>query len=94
MVSEERRERRPNTDFEMIGIRRGDVLALIDRPEETCVVVELNPPQVAHRGHLKSLTEACNDAYDVQHNDPAGAWAYGTETLRQRRERFETYHSG
>ena len=75
-------------DLGMIGIRRGDVLALIDRPEETCVVVELNPPQIAHRGHLKSLTEACNDVYGVQYHDPAAAWAYEGETLRQRRERL------
>ena len=94
MVDEGRRTMRPGIHLEMIGIRLGDTLALVDRPEETCVVVALYPPRVVHHDEVKSLTEACNDAYEVQYNDPAAVWVYGDETLRQRRERFEAYHSG
>ena len=94
MVDEGRRTMRPGINLEMMGIRLGDTLALVDRPEETCVVVALYPPRVVHHDEVKSLTEACNDAYGVQYNDPAAVWVYGDETLRQRRERFEAYHSG
>ncbi len=94
MVDDAQRRMRPNIDLEMIGIRLGDVLALVDNPEETCLVVALYPPAVVHRGAVKSLTAACNDAYEVTYNDPAAAWAYDGETLRTRRERFETYHDG
>ena len=90
MASEGQREYRPNIDLEMIGIRLGDVLALIDRPDVTCVVVQLYPPRVWHGGDVKSLTAACNDAYGVPYNDPAAAWAYNGATLRQRRERLPT----
>ena len=90
MVNEGRRTMRPGINLEMMGIRLGDTLALVDRLEETCVVVALYPPRVAHCDEVKSLTEA----YRVQYNDPAAVWVYSGETLRQRRERFETYHSG
>ena len=94
MVSEGQEAYRPNVDLEMIGIRLGDTLEVIDRPGKTCVVVALSPPRVVHEGVVKSLMAAINDVYGVIFNDPAAAWAYGGETLRQRRERFEAYHRG
>lgn len=94
MVDEEQRSSRPNIDLEMVGIRLGDVLALVDNPDETCVVVALYPPGVLHNGEVKSLTAACNDAYGVMFNDPAAVWVLNDETLRGRRDRFETYHGG
>ena len=94
MVNEGRRTMRPGINLEMISVRLGDTLALVDRPEETRVVVALYPPRVVHHDVVKSLTEACNDAYEVQYNDPAAVWVYNGETFRQGRERFEDYHSG
>ena len=41
MVDEGQRTTRPGINLEMIGIRLGDNLALVGRPEETCVVVAL-----------------------------------------------------
>ena len=41
MVNEERRTTRPGINLEMMGIRLGDTLVLVGRPEETCVVVAL-----------------------------------------------------
>ena len=94
MVNDDQQGVRPNINLEMIGIRLGDTLALIDNPEETCVVVALSPPRVVHYGEVKSLTAACNDAYQVTYNDPAAAWAHDGETLRARRVRFQAYHGG
>ncbi len=94
MVSHEQSQTRPNLDLEMIGLRLGDVLLLIDEMETSCVVVALSPPRVLHDGVVKSLTAACNDAYGVTWNDPASVWVYDGETLGTRRERFEAYHRG
>ena len=69
------------------------LLALVEMPGETCVVVELESRLVFHRGEVKSLSAACNDAYGVQYNDPSSAWAYNGETLNSRRQRFENYHA-
>ena len=92
MANETRNTPRPSLDFEMVGIRLGDTLALYDTPDQTCVVVGLTPPRVLYQDRSMSLTEAVNAAYEAQHNDPAGAWCFGDETLRQRRERFESYY--
>ena len=92
MVNQEQATSRPNINLDMIGIRLGDVLGLVDVPATTCVVVELYPPRVLHDREVKSLTAACNDAYGMGWNDPAGVWMFNGETLRARRERFETYH--
>ena len=92
MVNQEQSTTRPNLDFEMIGLRLGDVLSLIDQTETTCMVVELSPPRVLHDREVKSLTAACNDAYGITWNDPASVWVYASETLGTRRERFEAYH--
>ena len=92
MVNQEQTTTRPNLDLEMIGLRLGDVLSLIDQPESTCVVVELSPPRVLHDREVKSLTAACNDAYGMVWNDPASVWVYEGETLGIRRDRFEAYH--
>ena len=94
MVNEEQSASRRNINLAMIGIRLGDVLSLVDESATTCVVVALNPPRVLHDGEVKSLTAACNEAYGVTWNDPAGVWTYNGETLRSRRERFEAYHRG
>ena len=90
MVNQEQSPTRPNLDLEMIGLRLGDVLSLIDEPATTCVVVELSPPRVLHDREVKSLTAACNDAYEMAWNDPASVWFYGGETLGSRRERSVT----
>ncbi len=55
-------------------------------------MVELESRLVFHKGEVKSLSAACNDAYGVQYNDPSAAWAYDGETLNTRRQRFEDYH--
>lgn len=94
MVNQDQSATRPNINLAMIGIRLGDVLSLVDDSSTTCVVVALSPPRVLHDGEVKSLTAACNDAYDMAWNDPAGVWTYNGETLRGRRERFEDYHRG
>ena len=44
MVNQEQATSRPNINLDMIGIRLGDVLGLVDVPATTCVVVELYPP--------------------------------------------------
>ena len=92
MVNQEQSTTRPNLDLEMIGLRLGDVLSLIDQTETTCVVVNLSPPRVLPDREVKSLTAACNDAYGMVWNDPASVWPYNGETLGTRRERFEAYH--
>ena len=94
MVNQEQSTTRPNLDLEMLGLRLGDVLSLIDESEITCVVVALSPPRVLHDGEVKSLTAACNEAYGIVWNDPASVWVYGGETLGIRRDRFEVYHRG
>ena len=92
MVDQEQSATRPNLDLEMIGLRQGDTLSLVDEPEIICMVVELSPPRVLHEYEVKSLTAACNEAYGVTYNDPASVWVYGGETLGSRRKRFEDYH--
>ena len=91
-MQEGRRGPRLNINLEFIGVRLGDVLTHVDTKGQTCVVVALNPPRVLHRGQVKSLTQACNDVYEITYNDPAAVWMYNGESLRQRRERFERYH--
>ena len=85
-------QRRAPLDLGMIGIRLGDILSVLDNTAETCVVIQLYPPLVAHDGRVKSPTEAINDAYGVVWNDPYAAWAFEEESLTQRRRRFEEYH--
>ena len=83
---------RPNLSFEMLGIRVGDTLTVINRPDETCIVVSLSPPVVVYRRQVMSLSAAINAVYGMTYNDPASAWAFNGETLSQRRDRFEVYH--
>lgn len=98
MVEQERRGTRYQLNLEMIGLRLGDKLSLIDgnHPDETCIIVDLYSRdfRVVHRNTVKSLTAACNDVYGVEYNDPGSAWAYEGETLSARRRRFEEYHQG
>lgn len=96
MASQDQRARRYQIRLDMIGIRRGDKLKLIDRKSETCIVIDPRDPEarVVHRGEVKSLSAACNDAYGVEYNDPASAWSYNGETLITIREHFEAYHRG
>lgn len=92
MADEVRTTPRPSLDFEMVGIRLGGILVLYGAPEINGPVAALSPARVLYQGRVMSLTEAINVAYGVQNNDPAGAWCYEGETLRQRRERFGSYH--
>ncbi len=92
MENEEQTRTRLPINLEMLGIRPGDLLVLVGGSGDTCTVVEAYPPRVVHDSAVKTLTDACNDAYGVEYNDPAAAWTYEGETLWQRRSRFETYH--
>lgn len=85
---------RPWIDLEKIGIRREDVLTHVDRPSETCEVVELYPPKVLFRGQVLSLTAAASKAYESEPEigTPAAMWKYEGETLQERRDRFEKWH--
>ena len=96
MATQDQRPRRYQIRLDMIGIRKGDELELIDRENETCIVVDLHDfdSRVAHRNAVKSLSAACNDVYGIGYNDPASVWTYNGETLNTIRERFEAYHRG
>ena len=96
MATQGQRARRYQIQLDMIGIRRGDKLRLIDRPDETCIVIDPRDrdARVVHRGEVKSLSAACNDAYGYGQNDPESKWSYKGDTLIAIRERFEAYHRG
>ena len=96
MVEQHERGTRYQLRLDMIGIRRGDELQLIDQEDETCIVVDPRSfdARVVHRNIVTSLSAACNEVYGYGANNPAMAWTFNGETLNALREKFEEYHRG
>ena len=87
--------KRQRINLEMIGVPLGAVLTLAENENITCVVSQQYPAQVVYEGEVTSLSvsarRACKLKFPVQ--GPI-YWKYEGETLQERRERFEVYHSG
>ena len=82
---------RPAISLKMVGIRIGDVLAMYDAPEQTCLVVQLEPPRVLYDGEVLSLSAAAGrvKGYDVSGPE---WWTFEGVTLSYRRATFREWH--
>lgn len=86
-------EERPNIDLEMIGIPIGAELVHVKDPKLKCIVIQLSdPPLVVCEGEVLTLTAAAKKRTQTSVRGPK-LWKCGKETLQERRERFEEYHS-
>ena len=86
-------EERPNIDLEMIGIPIGAELVHVKDPKLKCIVIQLSDrPLVVCEGEIMTLTAAAEKRATTSVRGPM-FWKYGKETLQERRERFEEYHS-
>ncbi len=87
-------EMRPNFNFEMLGIPLGAVLTYAYDENKTCVVCKLNPPLVAHKTRVCTLTRAVKIIERTEDTvQPTWCWKYNGESLGERRMRFEKWYT-
>lgn len=87
-------EKRPKINLEMIGVPLGAVLKLAENETITCVVCQQNPAQVVYEGEVTSLSDSARRASKLEFNVRGPLfWKYEGETLQERRDRFEAYHT-
>jgi len=87
--------KRPKLNFEMIGVPSGAVLTLVENENITCVVCQQSPARVVYEGEVTSLSDSARRASKLEFNVRGPLfWKYEGETLQERRDRFEAYHSG
>ena len=87
--------KRPRINLEMIGVPMGSVLKFAENEEITCVVCQQYPAQVVYEGEVTSLSDSARRASKLEFNVRGPLfWKYEGETLQERRDRFEAYHSG
>lgn len=86
--------RKPRINLEMIGVPLGAVLTFAENEKITCVVCQLYPARVLYEGEVTSLSVSARLASKVDYNVRGPLfWKYEGETLQERRDRFEAYHS-
>ena len=82
--------------LDMIGIPLGATLTFVGKPEEKCIVANLNPPKLVYKDSVYWMTPLVKLVLEVPDQyapQPAQNLVYKGETLAERRERFEKYHT-
>ena len=86
--------KKPRVNLEMIGVPLGAVLTFVENEEITCVVCQQYPAQVVYEGDVTSLSDSARRASKLEFNVRGPLfWKYEGETLQERRDRFEAYHT-
>ena len=82
--------------FDMIGIPIGATLTFVDKPDVECLVVSLNPPKLLYKETVYSMTPLVKEVLEIPDYitpKPGYNLVYEEETLAERREKFEKYHT-
>ena len=80
----------------MIGIPIGATLTFVDKPDVECLVISLNPPKLLYHEEVYRMSPLVTKVLELPpYNTPQPAYnlAYKGETLAERRDKFEKYHT-
>lgn len=82
--------------LDMIGIPMGATLTFVGKPHEECVVVGVNPIRLVYNETVYTMTTLVREVMDTPEHiapQPTQNLVYNGETLSERRDRFEEYHT-
>ena len=82
--------------LDMIGIPLGATLTFVGKPDEKCVVANLNPPKLVYKDCVYLMTPLVKMVLEIPDHiapQPAHKLVYEGKTLAARREEFEEYHT-